>query len=289
MTSELGTALVREEAITVRNGPVALGGTLLLPRQDAPCPGVVLVHGSGDDTRDDYRVFAQYFAERGIAALIYDKRGVGESSGTWRRGSFAELAGDALAGVEALAGQAGVDAARVGLWGCSEGGWVVPLAAARAPGVAFVVAVSAAGMSPAGQEQYRRGLLIAERGRSRLARAWGQARVGAMFGILRHTPKPLLPGIAGYFSRTMDFDPLPVWRAVTQPVLLVYGAADRAVPPDESARLIAAALRGAGHDDLTIERFAGADHGIQVRDEATGERRFAPGYLAAVASWMLAR
>jgi uncharacterized protein len=125
--------LVREEAVTFHTGSVILAGTLVLPRRDHHCLGVVLIHGSGDDTRTDYRVFAEHFAEHGIASLIYDKRGVGESTGSWRAGTFAELAGDALAGMSLLAQRGEIDEEHIGLWGCSEGGWVAPLAASQSP------------------------------------------------------------------------------------------------------------------------------------------------------------
>ncbi len=275
--------------MTFHNGSVALAGTLVLPRLNHPCPGVVLIHGSGDDTRDDYRIFADYFARQGIASLIYDKRGVGKSRGSWRAGAFAELASDALAGVHLLAQRGEINKDCIGLWGCSEGGWVAPLAASQSPQVRFVVAISPPGMSPAAQEQYRRALLIKERTHSRLRRARGRASMRLMFGVLRHAPKRLLPGLAGYFARTMDFDPLPYWKAVTQPVLLVFGAEDKAVPPQQSAAMIEAALQQAGNQDYTIRIFPGGDHGIQHRDAETQKRVFVPGYLDTVSAWIAAR
>jgi fermentation-respiration switch protein FrsA (DUF1100 family) len=99
----------------------------------------------------------------------------------------------------------------------------------------------------------------------------------------------MLPGLAGYFHRTMKFNPAPVWGAVTQPVLMVFGAADKSVPTQESAKLIEHALQDAGHQRYTIHFFPGADHAVRVRDTATGELVFAPGYLDTVAGWILAR
>jgi dipeptidyl aminopeptidase/acylaminoacyl peptidase len=283
---------IREEEVAFHNGSVRLGGTLLLPQlPDAQrlCPGVALVHGSGDDPRDDYRIFAEYFAARGIATLIYDKRGVGASTGNWRSGTFAELAGDALAAVHLLAARPEIDPQRVGLWGCSEGGWVAPLAAARSTEVRFLVAISAPGMSPAQQEHYRRRLIIEASSASQITRSRRMATVHLMFGLLRHTPKRMWPGMVGYFSRTMDFDPLPTWKQVTQPVLLIFGAADASVPPQESADLIAHALHTAGHHDCTIRIFPGGDHGIRYRDETTQKLTFVPGYLDSLVAWILAR
>lgn len=288
MATYSGTPLAREEAVTFHNGSATLAGTLVLPQLNSPCPGVVLIHGSGDDTRDDYRVFADRFAQHGIASLIYDKRGVGASTGSWRAGTFAELAGDALAGLRLLAQRAEIDPERIGLWGCSEGGWVAPLAASQSAEVRFVVAVSPPGMSSATQEEYRRKLLIMGSSRSRLRRAWRMANMRLLFRVLRHSPKRLLPGLAGYFARTMDFDPLPYWKMVTQPVLLIFGAEDKAVPPQQSAAMIEAALREAGNQDFTIRVFPNGDHGIQFRDAETEKRMFVPGYLDMVAAWIAA-
>jgi dipeptidyl aminopeptidase/acylaminoacyl peptidase len=278
-----------QEGIVFQHSGATLAGTLWLPAQDRPCPAVALAHGSGDDDRMGYEVFARAFAAQGIAALTYDKRGTGASTGQWRNGAFEELAGDAAAAASALARRPEVDAQRVGLWGVSEGGWVAPLAAAHCAEIKYLVAISPAGMSPAAQELYRRRLLIEAATRSAPLRAVRMAGVRSMFWAVRHAPSATLPGRVRYFHRTMDFDPAPVWRAVAQPILLVFGAADRIVPTQESARLIERALQDAGHQRYTIRFFPGADHAIRGPNPATSERMFAPGYLDTVAAWILAR
>jgi dipeptidyl aminopeptidase/acylaminoacyl peptidase len=279
-----------QQAVVFQHGVVTLAGTLWLPAAlDHPCPAVALAHGSGDDDRSGYEVFARAFASQGIAALTYDKRGVGGSTGQWRNGTFEELAGDAAAAVALLARRPEVDAQRVGLWGVSEGGWVAPLAAARSAEIRFLVVVSPVGMSPAAQELYRRRLLISASTSSALLRAVRLAGVHVVFWAVRHAPSALLPGLAGYFHRTMDFDPAPLWRAVAQPVLLVFGAADKSVPTRESAQLIERALQDAGRQRYTIRFFPAADHAIRTLDAATGKLAFAPGYLDSVAAWILAQ
>jgi pimeloyl-ACP methyl ester carboxylesterase len=155
--------------------------------------------------------------------------------------------------------------------------------------VRFVVAISPPGMSPAAQEVYRRKLLIEEGSRYRLHRAWRRANMRLMFSALRHAPNRLLPGLAGYFARTMGFDPLPFWRTITQPALLIFGADDKAVPPQQSAAMIERALRESGHHDYRIRIFPGGDHGIQYFDIATQKGMFVPGYLDGVADWIITR
>jgi dienelactone hydrolase len=83
-----------------------------------------------------------HLVRAGMAALIYDKRGLGESGGTpaqaakWslegiaRCGdTFNKLAGDADAAVALLAVRPDIDGRRIGLVGISQAGWIMPLAA----------------------------------------------------------------------------------------------------------------------------------------------------------------
>jgi predicted acyl esterase len=65
-------------------GPTgALAGTLIPPEGEGPFPAVAILHGSGPDTRATYLPDATMLARAGVAALIYDKRGTGESFGDW--------------------------------------------------------------------------------------------------------------------------------------------------------------------------------------------------------------
>src|SRR5580704_13189280 len=69
---------VHEEQVQFRNGDVILQGSLLLPASSGRHPAVVIFHGSGPEGRN--MTMARWFAGQGVAALTYDKRGVGESS-----------------------------------------------------------------------------------------------------------------------------------------------------------------------------------------------------------------
>src|ERR1700676_3789475 len=113
------TALPYDEVpVTFRNGAVTLAGTLALPRAPARHAAVVLIHGSGPQSRwGTNRYVADRFARAGIAALAYDKRGSGDSGGDWRTATYADLARDALAAVALLAARPDIDPARIGVHG----------------------------------------------------------------------------------------------------------------------------------------------------------------------------
>ena len=115
-----------------------LAGRLLLPRCEGPHPAVVTVHGSGPANRYG-GTFHTFFLKHGIAVLAYDKRGYTDDPDPWREPDLAAMSEDAAAAVRFAAGPPEVDPVRVGLWGSSQGGWVVPAAALAAPETAYMI------------------------------------------------------------------------------------------------------------------------------------------------------
>ncbi|MCH7781195.1 MAG: amidohydrolase family protein, partial [Acidobacteria bacterium] len=109
MTLELaraGKAPYQREEIFIESAGARLAGTLLLPRGKDRWPGIVLLHGSGvgDRTRWEYRSWADFYARRGIATLIYDRRGQGESTGNLNGDQhFEMLATDGVIGARFVA------------------------------------------------------------------------------------------------------------------------------------------------------------------------------------------
>ncbi len=133
-----------------------LAGTLTLPDGDGPWPAIVTLHGSSSGRRD-HRLFIHLEAllvPAGFGVMRYDRRGSGASQGDFDTAEFAQLAADALAVVDLLAGQDEVDPRRIGFHGYSQGGWIGPEAASRSRAVAFMVLVGACAVTPADQMRY---------------------------------------------------------------------------------------------------------------------------------------
>src|SRR5207253_4897455 len=67
-----------ERELTVRSGAVELAATLLLPKSASKSPAVVVCHGAERASRKSAynRMLGQMLASNGIAALLFDKRGV---------------------------------------------------------------------------------------------------------------------------------------------------------------------------------------------------------------------
>src|SRR5262249_56194043 len=109
------------------------------------------VRGGGGGGRGGPFLVSDYFAHLGFATLSYDKRGVGQSTGTYTHDvnaqEFEKLAGDALAGVALLRTRPEIDRRRIGFWGISQAGWIIALAAGRSPDVAYSVVGSGPAVS----------------------------------------------------------------------------------------------------------------------------------------------
>src|SRR5256885_11873248 len=69
------------EDIRIPSGDAVLAASLLLPRSATARAAIVLLHGSGPDTRGDLKEDADWFASQGLAALFFGHRGAGASTG----------------------------------------------------------------------------------------------------------------------------------------------------------------------------------------------------------------
>jgi dienelactone hydrolase len=318
----------REEDVTFDDAgaQVRLAGTLTLPPGAGPFPAVVLVAGSGPNTRNEpifdhqiFQVLADHLTRHGIAVLRYDKRGVGASTGDYAKATTMDFADDAQAAVAYLAGRPEIDPRHIGLIGHSEGGLIVPIVAARDPGVAFIVMMAGPGVN--GMD------ILTEQGRL-ISRAMGmtEAQVDEMsnlrsqiFAIVRTEKDPVvaaaklraayaayalahhLPEHAfdsqiaaidnDWFRFFFAYDPATTLSRVRQPVLALDGGLDLQVPPAQNLPPISAAL--AHNPDAEVDELPGLNHLFQTaRTGAMGEygqieETLAPLALDLMTAWIL--
>jgi pimeloyl-ACP methyl ester carboxylesterase len=152
-----------EEEVSFPYGPNELYGILTLPTGDGPYPAIVLVSGAAHAStrlRDGVSArlhtdHARKMALRGFAVLRYDPPGVGRSEGESGIESLHMRAKEAVAALHYLQSRPDIRPDGVGLWGVSQGGWVIAMAAAAFPqDVAFLISVSGSGVSVAEQQVY---------------------------------------------------------------------------------------------------------------------------------------
>ena len=284
----------------VTPGPPALAGTLWLPDGDAVAT-VVMVPGSGPTHRDNDTYFPPIrdgVLDAGIAVASFDKRGVGGSAGDWHETGPVAQAADVAAQVARVRAEPAVDPARVGVFGHSQGGWVVLEVAAMDPSIAFVVTNSGPGVSWAMQGRYAtRAHLEADgvsaedvaAGLGAYDRIVALVRAGADFETVKRAAEAAGPAGNGpddaaelELARTwLDHDPRPALERIQVPVLALFGGADLVVPVDDSVAVFEAARRDLG-DTLTVEVFPGGDHRIRVGDPPA----LHPAYLPTLTAWI---
>jgi dienelactone hydrolase len=253
-----------------------LSGTLTLPTGSGPSPAVAFVHGSGATKRAYLPELSAMLVHDGVAVLNYDKRGIGQSGGTYPGESATPeaidvLARDAEAAVRFLAAQPEINPARVGLAGHSQAGWIMPLAASRETAVHFLLTFSGPTVTAFENDVYQN--LAGEGDRPQTL---SDAQIDAE--VLRQGPG--------------GFDPMPSIRSLHIPALWLFGGLDKQIPTRLSVQRLDPLLRDGRHD-FEVAVFPNANHAlVETTSGLTSEMlksdRFAPGLFARVGAWLRA-
>jgi uncharacterized protein len=279
---------------------------------------VILVHYSGPAGRDSVLPFARFLVRRGVAVLGYDKRGVGGSTGDWNTASLQDLAGDVVAAFEYLTTRPDIDAERVGVLGISQAGWIMPLAAIRAPQLAFLISVSGAGISPgetgldhAGNEMRASGmpgerieevlaLMRQQNEYLRTGRGWDEYIVSrnALVARLGAAPANFPSNPDDRYFRFMrplvQYDPAPTLRALRVPTLALFGELDNNIVATKNEAAWRTALAAGSHPDYTLLTLPKANHfqfeaTLGTNAEMPSLERFVPAYAPTIEQWLAKR
>jgi alpha-beta hydrolase superfamily lysophospholipase len=277
-----------EHFIEFHNQDVKLAGSVLLPKSDGPVPAVVFVHGAGPQTREPYREAGEYFASQGIAALIYDKRGTGQSGGVYEsREPYKNLVNDALAAVDFLKQHRQIASSQIGIWGLSQGAYISAAAAARSEDIQFVIGVGAS-VADGTMSFYRDNLFrkyglpdtlrdVAEKGQLLQDTLPHNLRGESLLStfVPRSYPQP-------------DQYVHPAWRHVQQPVLVMWGQLDQHTPVGEGVAGLKNSLAQAGNENWTIIILPRAKHSLGISDTGAIQekwRGYPPGALKTMTDW----
>jgi pimeloyl-ACP methyl ester carboxylesterase len=267
---------VESRELVVRGDGATLAGTAWTPADGFRA--TVLMHpGSGPSDRNNDVFFPpirEHLLASGYAVCSFDKRGVGGSTGRWQDAGIVEQAGDVIAQLEALRADS---RGPVGLFGHSQGGWVVLEAAAREPRAAFVISSSGPGVTPAEQERYSLEAGMAADGvteteiadavhtyetvlmllRSGVSFAHGRVQLKRLQGWERFSFLVADEATWRFSAGIMDYDPRPALVRIAVPILALFGEADTMTPPQASVAAYRASVRPAL---LRVRVFPGAGH-----------------------------
>lgn len=299
---------IETQDVTFWNGDLRLVGTLHKPNGIGPHPVLVALHGASDGLRTDeiYQHLVTSLPERGIAVLVYDRRGSGESGGDFATADFSDLAQDAIAAIDFLIARDDIDHKQIGVHGFSQGGWIAPIVAARRSEVAYLIIVSGSGVSPAEQMNYGARYALEEAGyseliverairlrtrvneyfRGRLERDIVQAEIEQVRSepwfqysfVSKDLPRNVQES---KWYHEMDYDPLPIWQSVTQPTLFHFAEDDRWVPVAESMSEFRNAT--AHLQDVTMMPIPGTDH------EMKQNGRISESHVEQLSAWLTQR
>ena len=285
------------EEISFKSGNIDISGLVFTPKDvKDKIPYVVLVHGSGSQDRFSpyYISLGHLLAINGIGALLYDKRGTGNSTGDFREATFEELAEDAVNAVEFLRSHKNdFLVGNIGLLGTSQGGWVAPLATTITEGINFLILNAGPAVSVYTQDLNRIQYSMISDGWSKTVidsalhyshiyfdyaknpseikwknlKKEADAVEGKEWSFYLNIPKKK-DDVAWWIRN--DYDPKKILENVSIPVLCLYGELDVLVPPDENTDLMEQYLSKSS-SNYKIVTIQGAAHDMKTHQGLKGE------------------
>jgi dienelactone hydrolase len=300
--------LFDEQDVTVGSGPLAVPGTLSLPRGGRPGAAVVLLAGSGPMDRDEtigrnkpFKDLAWGLASAGVAVLRFDKVTYAHPREIRDAGDITvvqEYVTHASAAIHLLQAHPDVDAGRVFVLGHSLGGTLAPRVAAGEPSVAGVV-ILAGGTQPLHWAAVRQVRYLASLDPDTAAASKpiieamsDQARLVDDPDLSTSTPASELPfGVpVSYWLDLRDYKPVEVAAALDKPILILQGRRDyQATIADD----LAGWKSGLAHQSgVTITIYDKDNHlffpgtGPSAPVEYEPAQHMDPAVVADIASWL---
>jgi pimeloyl-ACP methyl ester carboxylesterase len=303
-----------------------LFGKLIIPKgHTGKLPVIVFVHGSGPEdysSSDNYRYLWEAFTQSGFACYSWDRPGVGQSQGKWCESSVEDRADEVISAVNKLKTSDEIDPLKIGFWGISQAGWVIPIVAQKMK-PAFVITVSSPVTTAFEQELYRVQSEMKVEGFSKADIDKAVAYNNKLRKLIKSNQPynqflSLQKEIKGatwadhvisgeevvynYLSIVFKKDNPPDLRDLQCPVLAIWGANDLVVPPQKSLGFYKKQLAGAGNTNVLTRIIPDADHTLTFnqtgkRSETIKRREdyksnpeaiFAPGYVSLMTGWLKA-
>ena len=298
---------------TFQSHDTVLAGRLVMPQGNERVPIVVLVHGSEHNSALTDYALQRMLPAKGVGAFVYDKRGTGKSGGHYTQ-DFNLLADDVVAALYEARHLAGARLKRIGYQAGSEGGWVAPMAANRAP-VDFVIVCFGLAVNVIDEDQEAVELQMREKGYPPDVIAKAQELAGAAesvfennfksgfprldelrtkygsapwykdvhgdfaFFILQHSDEELRAQAAELNWHTpFRYDPMATLRAGKVPQLWIVGGEDYEAPSAETSRRIKS-LIGDGRP-FTLAYYPRAEHGMTLFETGADGSRISTSYAS---------
>lgn len=302
-----------------------LAGTYSVPQGVGPFPAVILVHGSGPNTRNEeifghkiFLVLADHLNRQGIAVLRYDKRGTGASKGDYAKATSVDFSDDAHAALAYLRNRTEVNQEKIGVIGHSEGGMIAPMLANHDEHLAFLVMLAGPGIRGDKLLPEQKRLVMKAGGASdkdiadtvksdqiiytAIAHSTSDVQaVRAVETILQNLVKEkqisnaqadaLLRQVTSpWMLYFLSYDPAPELRKLQLAILVLNGEKDMQVPAKMNLNAIRDAL--VNNNKATIKELPQLNHLFQTAETGSPseygsiEETFAPSALKIISDWI---
>jgi alpha-beta hydrolase superfamily lysophospholipase len=304
---------VSRQSFQVENGSVKLAGELVRPGKQSKGV-IVFVHGSGDGPRRAYDIWTNFFLSRGWAVVVFDKRGSGSSTGDWHDADFVTLAGDVRRTVKWSRQQPQLAGLKIGLWGASQAGWIIPqLAAGGEVDFAIVQAgaivptdefisqtleseLRAYGFPPdeiaKAQRYYRLDVAVSRSTQpfAAIEKAYADASAAGAEWLLK-APDPINSPDRRFMAKIAGFDAAAFWQNVRIPLLVLFGGKDHVVPVGPNRSRLERLLSEAGKAQTQIVTLEDDNHLAMlaktgVRTEYATLNHFDPAYFQTLTGFL---
>ena len=260
------------EKVSFKSGEETITGILVKPNSGKNLPVVIFQQGSGNFAFDGYENEAwgphKFYIEdvllaQGYAVLYCNKRGLGGSTGNWRKNDFSGRVDDAYAAIEYLKTLPEIDANRIGVSGHSQGGWIAQIAAAKHDDVAFIICL--AGPTVGVKEQIYsndrfqfecegyEGDKLEKKIEKRKKGLDKSYNIGKNSGII---------GAAKHLYLIFDYENNEVLKSIECPTLLLFAEFDINVDPQENIDHLNQIFENKIPDNITVKTMPKGQHGF---------------------------
>jgi uncharacterized protein len=296
-TAQPGRALFEEQSVRISSRAAGLGGILTLPHagQRIPYPAVLIVQGAGSQDRDGttgsnrpFSDVARGLAVFGIASLRYDNRALAapQTIDPIRSTVHETLIDDALAALQFLRDQVGIDNARIWIVGHDLGGSLAPTIARLDRNVRGIVIL---GGSLRPLDVILRDRILATSGvagQDSDAATVADPEIRQMLAMLDSLGAGTLPETRFIMGRSAHFmsdyrsrDLAGDLAAFKGPILLLFAGKDEKMTQADKDSWAEATVRS-GMKNVTSCTLAGLDHiFIPVKDASSERAPAGPGHV----------
>ncbi|PJI42370.1 alpha/beta fold hydrolase [Ferrovibrio sp.] len=315
--------VVNQQISFTSNDGAVLAGTLTMPGGVVEkVPALVLLQGSGPTDRDGnqppvmrtdlLRQIAEALAQKGIASLRYDKRGMhanavglpADPKDYAAYFNWQHFVDDAYAAYAFLRSQSSVDLNKVGLAGHSEGGMIALDLAHRLqdrekPVALLLLSTAGRPLDVIVREQLERqlGSLKPAQRRAFLAendRVVREIRAtGKVPEKLPQALNGLYPSYSGpFWQAQLRLNPAELAQRYTGPVMIVQGDADTQISAERDALALDRALQTRSMDDHALVLLPRTSHNLKrlQDDKDQGfEGEIDPALTDRIAVWLLSK